>query len=112
MDIGSKGFLEARIIIPKGTSLSFEIIHKDEDGNVIDHTGDEARMVFKHGAEAVDMSPCCTCGAESISVNIPAETSASFESDSYYWDMVIVAESTTRIAYGTVVVPETYSLGD
>lgn len=111
MEIGNRGLIEARIIIPKGTSLTFEVVHKDDEGNVVDHTGDEVKLVFVNGEDRVDLSQYCTGSDENITVSIPASASAAFACNSYDYDMIVVASETTRLMYGTVSVPKTYSLG-
>ena len=111
MEIGNRGLIEARIIIPKGTSLAFEVVHKDDTGNVVDHTGDEVKLVFVNGETRVDLSQYCTGSDENITVSIPASASTAFTCNSYDYDMIVIASETTRLMYGTVSVPKTYSLG-
>lgn len=46
MEIGSKGLQEVNLTIPQGTSLTFNITHKDEEEHVVDHSQSTARMAF------------------------------------------------------------------
>ena len=50
MDIGGKGLEEVNLTIPQGTSLTFTVIHKDDQGQVIDHSGSTAAMALQSGS--------------------------------------------------------------
>ena len=113
MEIGSKGLAEVNLVIPQSTSLPFSIVHKGEDGNLVDHSQSTARMAFqtKDKATTIDLSKCCTCGAEGVSVNIPASVTSNLSVGKMVWDMIVDTQAgeSLRLAYGTVTVVDTYA---
>ena len=114
MDIGSKGLAEVKLIIPQSTSLDFEIVHKDDDGNVIDHSQSVAAMAFQSvdGSSTINLDSCVTCGAESIVVTIPQSATEALPLGKMLWDLIVTmnTEDVVRIAYGSVQVVDTYAL--
>ena len=109
--IGSKGLKEAEIILPQGTSLPFRITHKDEEGNVVDHSNSTAKMafVFKDGTYHLDS--CCTCDEHGISVAIPASESAELPLGKMTWDIMVTTDQgeVIRAAFGKGTVIDTYA---
>ena len=77
VEIGSKGLLEANITLPQSSSLTFTVIHEDEEGVIIDHSGDTASMAFqaKDKSLFVDLDSCVTCAENGIYITIPANVS-------------------------------------
>lgn len=115
MNIGSKGLLKADLVIPQGTSLGFSIVHKDEDGNVVDHSGSTCYMVLqkKGGVEVADWSSYCTGSATGITVAIPdAATTSINPGTAMVWDLIVTDSggASTRLIYGDAQVVDTYSL--
>jgi len=113
MDIGSEGLSQVNLIIPQGTSLSFEVNHKDDSGDPVDHTASTCKMAFKAKDGTVyDLSDCCTGTATGISVSIPGGKTVDIPVGKLNWDVIV---STTdgeslRMAYGTVKMIDTYAL--
>lgn len=112
MDIGSKGLLNADLIIPQSTSLNFQVVHKDESGNVIDHSSCVCNMALQAKDKTIDLSQCCTPGAQNIAVVIPASVSSGIELGAYSWDMIVTTTSgdVIRLIYGKANVVDTYAL--
>ena len=114
MEVGSKGLAEVNITIPQGCSLDFEIVHKNEQGQAVDHTGSTLHMAFesKDGATLIDLSSCCTGTSTGITVVIPASESESMALGKMLWDLIADTTSgdTIRICYGTATIVDTYAL--
>lgn len=112
MDIGSKGLLNADLIIPQSTSLNFHVVHKDESGNVIDHSASVCKMALQRKGQTYDLSECCTPGAQNITVTIPASVSSGIKLGAYAWDMIVTTTSgdVIRLIYGNASVVDTYAL--
>lgn len=114
MDIGSKGLCEVNLTIPQATSLSFTVVHKDDEGDVVDHSGSTPHMAFqsKDGQTSYDLSDCCACTAQAIAINIPGSVTGGLPLGKLVWDMIVQTQSggTIRMCYGTVSVVDTYAL--
>lgn len=116
MEIGSKGLSEVNLTIPQGTSLTFTVAHKDEDGEAVDHSESTAKMAFqpREGGENIDLSECCSCGDGGVTVSIPASVTSELPvgKKHFNWDMMVTTSQgeTLRMAYGTVTVVDTYAL--
>ena len=76
MEIGSKGLQEVNLTIPQGTSLTFNITHKDEEEHVVDHSQSTARMAFVGKDGNIQLDECCTCTESGVTVTIPASATA------------------------------------
>ena len=113
MEIGSKGLSEVNLVIPQSTSLPFTIVHKDDEGNLVDHSQSTAKMAFqsKDKKTTVNLSEYCSCGAEGVSVNIPASVTSELSVGKMVWDMIVDTQAgeSLRLAYGTVTVVDTYA---
>ena len=116
MEIGAKGLAEANIILPQDTSLVFDVVHKDESGHVINHSGSTAHMAFqsKDKATTYDLDACCACSAERIRVMIPASTSETLPLGKLNWDLIVVTATgeQIRLCYGVASVVDTYAMDD
>ena len=116
MDIGGKGLVNINLTIPQGCSLDFEIVHKDDAGNIIDHSQSVMHMAFqaKGGFPTTDLSECCSGTDKGIVVAIPAEVSSGTPLGKQSWDLIVdmVAGDTIRVAYGTVSIVDTYALDE
>lgn len=108
--IGSRGFANADIIIPQATSLQFEIIHKDAQGNPIDHRNSKLNFAFQ-GAKTYDLSEYCEATETSIVVSIPASASAKLPIGRMIYDFIVVTNSySICLLYGDVTISDTVSL--
>lgn len=109
--IGSKGWKEAEIILPQGTSLPFTVTHKDEDGHVVDHSRSTAKMAFVFKNSTHHLDSCCTCTESGVAVLIPASTSASLPLGKFSWDIMVTTDQgeVIRMAFGKGVVDDTYA---
>lgn len=116
IEIGGKGLVEVNLTIPQGTSLAFTIVHKDEEGNVIDHSQSEISMAFqsKDGATTYDLSQYCTGSASGVSASIPANYTEGLPKGKLVWDIFAAMDGggTYRLAYGGVTVVDTYALDE
>lgn len=113
-EIGSKGLAEVNLVIPQSTSLTFKVVHKDDDGNVVDHSSSTANMAFqsKDGKTSYDLDDCVTCSSDAIHVAIPASVSGSLPLGKLVWDIIVTEQIgvKTRLCYGSVSVVDTYAL--
>ena len=113
MDIGSDGLAEVNLTIPQVTSLTFDVVHKDEDGNVINHTNSVARMAIqtKDRKQTYVLDDCCVCGPEYIRVSIPPEESEKLPLGKMNWDMIVemVGGENVRLCYGVARIVDTYA---
>lgn len=114
MDIGAKGLQEVNLIIPQATSLTFDVVHTDEEGNVFDHSSSTAHMAFqsKDKQTTYQLDGCVACDAEKIRVSIPASSTETLPLGKLAWDLIVTTESgeRVRICYGNVNVVDTYAL--
>ena len=115
MEIGAKGLQEVNLTIPQETTLTFTIVHKDQDGHVIDHSLSTANMAFqsKDKKTTYDLDECVTCAADKITVTIPATATADMPLGKMNWDLIVTtAVEQLRLCYGTVAVVDTYALDE
>lgn len=115
IEIGSKGLKEVNLTIPQDTSLSFLIVHKDDGGHVIDHSGDTANMAFQSSDKElfVDLDACVDMGDENIAVSIPASVSADLPLGKLNWDIIVTTGSEQlRLCYGKASIVDTYALDE
>lgn len=112
--IGRKGLAEVNIVIPQGASFAFAVIHKDDAGQVVDHSESTIKMALqsKDGKDTYDMSEYCTGDDESITVDIPPIETAELPNGKLVWDMFAEMEDGTslRLMYGSANVVDTYAL--
>ena len=116
IEIGGKGLAEVNLTIPQGTSLAFTIVHKDEEGNVIDHSQSTVHMAFqtKDKSTTHDVSRYCTGTVDGIETLIPASFTSTLPKGKLAWDMVVEVEggAAYRLAYGGVSIVDTYALDE
>lgn len=114
VEIGAKGLAEVNLTIPQGTSLAFTIVHKDDEGNVIDHSQSTIAMAFQTTDKAVthDLSRYCTGTDEGVGVSLPASVGESMDVGKMTWDIFAAMEggATYRLAYGKVSIIDTYAM--
>ena len=115
IEIGSKGLAEVNLTIPQSTSLTFTIVHKDDSGDVIDHSQSTANMSFqtKDKQTTWDLDSCVTCAADAIYVVIPASVSEALPIGKLLWDVIVTTSTEQlRLCYGSVSVVDTYALDE
>ena len=116
MEIGAKGLQEVNLTIPQDTSLTFDVVHKDQSGNVIDHSASTLHMAFQTKDKKTTwvMDPCCTATAELIRVSIPATMTEALPLGKLAWDMIVTTAlgEQIRLCYGQVNVVDTYALDE
>ena len=116
MEIGSKGLQEVNLVIPQETSLTFDIVHKTEDGEVIDHTQSTPHMAFQTTDKKTtyDLDSCCDCSDERIRVTIPATVTESMPLGKMLWDLIVTTAlgEQIRVCYGKVIIDDTYALDE
>ncbi len=116
MEIGGKGLAEVNLTIPQNTSLMFDVVHKDDAGDVIDHSASELHMAFQTKDKKVTyvMDSCCTATSEKIRVNIPATMTEPLPLGKLAWDLIATTAlgEQVRICYGNVNIVDTYALDE
>ena len=116
MDIGAKGLQEVNLTIPQATSLTFDVVHTDEEGDVFDHSSSTAKMAFqtKDKQTTYQMDECVSCEADKIRVTIPASMTEELPLGKMLWDIIVTTESgeQVRLCYGNVNVVDTYAFDE
>lgn len=118
--IGSEGLEHVNLVIPQETSLTFNIVHKTETGEIIDHSESVLHMAFQYKDKetrkkvTVDLDYCCVGSAEDILVTIPPEATADLPLMDMNWDLIIttVLGEQVRLCYGTAKIVDTYALDE
>ncbi len=115
-EIGSKGLSEVNLTIPQGTSLTFDVVHKTDEGEAIDHSGSTAHMAFqtKDKKTTYAMDSCVTCTDEHIRVTISATQTESMPLGKMVWDLIVTTTQgeQIRVCYGQVSIVDTYALDE
>lgn len=116
MDIGAKGLAEVNLTLPQDTSLTFDVIHTSDTGEVIDHSASSVHMAFqsKDKATTYDADACCTATAEKIRVSIPASLTETLPLGKLNWDMIVTTTlgEQVRVCYGIATIVDTYAMDD
>lgn len=116
MEIGSKGLCEVNLVIPQATSLTFDVVHKADGGEVIDHSQSTAHMAFQSKDKKTTwvMDSCCSCTDERIRVTIPASMTESLPLGKLVWDLIVSTAlgEQVRMCYGQVSVVDTYAMDE
>lgn len=119
MEIGSKGLQEVNLTIPQSTSLIFDVVHKTDTGEIIDHSGSTAHMAFQETRSSGikvqhNLDSCCTCSSEKILISIPASVTENLPLGKMMWDLIIttVLGEQVRLCYGKVNIVDTYALDE
>lgn len=114
--IGAKGLEEVTLVIPQSTSLTFDVIHEDENGEAIDHSQSTAKMAFqtKDKSRTWHMDECCTCTSEKIRVTIPATITESLPVSKLVWDLFVITTlgEQIRLCFGDVQMADTYAMDE
>ena len=110
-EIGPRG-LEADLVINQKCSLTFTVVHKDANGNVIDHSQSTGHVALSAGADKVfkRFDNAVTCTASNIVVSLSPEDT-NIRSGAWPWDLIIDTANgdTIRLIYGTAYVIDTYA---
>ena len=116
VEIGAKGLAEVNLTIPQSTSLTFTVVHKDDEGHVIDHSSSTADMAFqaKDKSQTYDLDSCCTCANDGIYVSIPATTTDDMPFGKMNWDLIVTQSNgqKTRLCFGNVTIVDSYALDE
>ena len=116
MEIGSKGLQEVNLTIPQNTSLTFDVVHKTNEGEVIDHSASVLNMAFqsKDKKTPYDMDSCCSATSERIRISIPASATESLPLGKLLWDLIVTTQlgEQVRVCYGQVSIVDTYALDE
>ena len=116
MEIGGKGLADVNLTIPQNTSLTFDVVHTDDEGNVIDHSQSTLHMAIQTKDKKVTyvMDSCCTADSEKIRVSIPASQSEMIPLGKHNWDLLVTTElgEQIRVLYGNATVIDTYALDE
>lgn len=110
--IGSRGLVNADLVLVQDVSFSATFVHETSEGEPIDHDGWQVWCRVQGGALDLDLSDRVTFGEDgAIVLAIPDEQTATIPAGSYCWDM-IAEDATgyaTRIAWGNVRVYDSYA---
>lgn len=114
MEIGSKGLAEVNLTIPQATSLTFDVVHTDDSGEVIDHSQSTAHMAFQSKGDNYQLDSCCSCTDERIRVTIPATETEEMPIGKMQWDLIVTTAlgEQVRLCYGKVSIVDTYALDE
>ena len=116
MEIGSKGLQEVNLVIPQNTSLTFDVVHKTDAGEVIDHSSSVLHMAFesKDKRTVWVMDSCCAATSERIRVTIPATMTEDLPLGKLNWDLIVTTAlgEQVRVCYGNVSIVDTYALDE
>lgn len=109
--IGSKGLINADLVLVQEVSFSCSFIHEDSEGNPIDHTG-WSKWCRIEGRSDYDLTGNVAFGEDgAIDLSIPDTLTAEIPTGTYRWDLIVEDELgySTRIAYGSVSVYDSYA---
>lgn len=115
-EIGSRGLAEVNLTLPQDTSLTFDVVHTDDSGNVIDHSGSTVHMALqsKDKKTTFVMDSCCSAMSELIRVSIPASVTEALPLGKMNWDMIVTTllGEQVRVCYGNATIVDTYALDE
>ena len=114
IEIGSKGLAEVNLTIPQSTSLTFDIIHKTESGDVVDHSQSTAKMAFQASNTTYVLDSCCSCDVDKIRVSVPGSMTGTMPVGKMAWDLIVSTSlgEQIRICYGKVAIVDTYAFDE
>ncbi len=110
--IGSRGLVNADLVLVQEVSFSVTFVHETTDGEPIDHTGWSAWCRIQGGRVDLDISNRVSFGKDgTISLIIPDDTTATIPVGSYNWDLIVEDNTSfaTRIAWGTCRVYDSWA---
>lgn len=112
MVVGADGLAQVDLVIPQGTTFSVQLVHKDDEGRVIDHSTSTADLSVKaRGGRQLNLSDCCTCTSQGVYVLMPPSRTERLPLGRLLWDVMVTTSGgeVVRLAYGTVRVVDTYA---
>ena len=114
MEIGSKGLQEVNLTIPQNTTLTFDVVHKTNEGEVIDHSQSALHMAFQDKKSTYVLDDCCSANDERIRISIPASVTESLPLGKMSWDLIVTTTlgEQPRVCYGKVTIVDTYALDE
>ena len=110
--LGSKGLLNADLVLVQSKSHASTLVHEDESGEAIDHTGWTGRCRIQGGSVDLALDGCVTFGEDgAILLTIPSSVTASIPLGSYDWDLMCETPTgwVERVAYGKARVHDSFS---
>lgn len=111
-EIGSPGH-EAKLIINQGCSRSFTVLHKDSQGNIIDHANSQGFLALHNDYNNRNIKlNSVECTAVNIIVSILPEQTEQLQPGEWSWDLIVEMQGgeKIRLLYGEAVVIDTYAL--
>lgn len=110
--IGSRGLVNADLVLVQNASFSCTFVHEQDDGTPIDHSGWTAWCRVKGGELDLDLSDRVAFGDDgAINLVIPDDLTANVPCGTYNWDL-IAEDATgfaTRIAWGACRVYDSWA---
>lgn len=104
--LGSKGCLNADLIIAQSQGFSITIEHFNENGLPIDHTGDVGYCRLRRdGSDDVVLDSYITCGVKVV-FEVPGNVTKTIAAGEWDWDMFV---NDVRLLYGKANVYDTIS---
>ena len=110
--LGSKGLLNADIVIVQSVSFSCTFVHETSDGEPIDHSGWSAWCKIQGGSLDLDLGDRVAFSENGeIVLLIPDDITATMPVGTYSWDLIIkdTLGYSIRIAYGNARVYDSYA---
>lgn len=112
VELGTRGLLNADMRLVRSCSFSATLVHEDEKGQPIDHTGWSAWCRIQGDGIDVDLTDRVAFGeGGEIAIYVPDEVTATIPAGAYGWDL-IVEDATgyaTCIAYGAALVYDSHA---
>ena len=109
--LGSQGLLNADLVLVQNVSFSATIIHENDEGEPIDHTGWHAYCQAQ-GRTVVDLNDCVSFGEDgAIHIYIPDTLTKEMPLSTFNWDIIVEDETgfATRLVYGKINVYDSYA---
>lgn len=109
--LGSQGLLNADLVLVQNVSFSATIIHEDDEGHPVDHTGWTAYCQAQ-GKTNIDLSDCISFGEEGmIHIYIPDDVTKELPLSNFKWDIIVEDDTgfATRLVYGKINVYDSYA---
>lgn len=112
IEIGNDGLLEANLILNQNCSRSFTVIHKDENGDVIDHSQSSGHLAIQKGKTTYSLDDTVVCGSSEIVVSISPDDIRDIKPGEYLWDFIVEMHNgeNIRLIYGEAYMIDTYAL--
>lgn len=111
--IGTQGLLEAKLIIPQGTTFACAIEHTDMEGTAIDHTGWVGHMsILDRSKTRYILDDCVSFSGSDVLIEIPPSMTATLPIGGGSFDVMLEDDhgDVVRLLYGTTTVYDTYAM--